>query len=268
LPADADPLVLDAVTDRLEGLDTIYDGLPGQTAYRAYGRRVLQPFFARVGWDKKPGESDNTSIMRADLIEALGQFDDPAVLAEAKRRFAAYVADPSSLTASTRRSVLQIVAIHADAAIWEQLHAMARSAKTQLERQELYGLLGAAEDPALARRALDLAVSGEPPATTMPGMIRAVSRRHAVMAFDFAVAHWDQIANLLEPSTQSGYMPRLIGNSSDLTLIAKLDAFAKDHIPANADQDLRKSESTVRYLAKVRKERLPEADQWLSTHGD
>jgi aminopeptidase N len=267
-PPGADPVVARALAGRLQGLDSLYDGLPNQPAFRVYARGVLSPIFARVGWDKKAGESDNTALLRASVIGALGQFDDPAVLAEARARFDRYIADPASLNAASRRVVLRIVAIHADAARWEQLHALAKSAKTQLERQELYSLLGNAADKALAQRALDLAISGEPPATTTPGMIQAVSILHPDMAFDFAAAHWDRIADLLEPTTQSGYMPRLIGNASDPALIAKLDAFAKDHIPANARQDLRKSEATVRYLAKVRTERLPEVDRWLGPHTD
>jgi aminopeptidase N len=123
------------------------------------------------------------------------------------------------------------------------------------------------QDDGLAQRALDLAASGEPPATTMPGMIRMVSVRHPALAFTFAAAHWDQIAKVLEPTSQGSYMPRLIGNASDATLIPKLDAFAKDHIPESARQDLRKAEATIRYLAKVRAERLPEADKWIAAHG-
>jgi aminopeptidase N len=263
----ADPVVMGAVAERLEGLDNIYEGLPTQSAFRAYARSVLQTMFARLGWDKNVGESDNTTLLRSTIIGALGEFGDPKVLAEAKRRFGAYVADSSSLDAATRRTVLEIVATHADQTTWDQMHDLAKSAKTQLERQELYGLLGAAEDKALAQKALDLAISGEPPATTMPGMIHQVSFKHADMAFDFAAAHWDQIAKLLEPSTQAAYMPRLLDNASDLGLIEKLDVFARGHIPETARQDLRKSEATVRYLAKVRHDRLPGIDAWLKQHG-
>ncbi len=267
LPPDADPVVAQALTDRLSGLDDLYSGLPTQKAYRAYARRVLGRMFARVGWNKAAGESDNTSSLRSSLIIDLGQVGDTDVLAEARRRFASYVADPSSLDAATRQAVLRIVAVHADTSIWDQLHAMAKAAKTQLEQQEFYILLSAVQDDGLAQRALDLAASGEPPATTMPGMIRMVSVRHPALAFTFAAAHWDQIAKVLEPTSQGSYMPRLIGNASDATLIPKLDAFAKDHIPESARQDLRKAEATIRYLAKVRAERLPEADKWIAAHG-
>ncbi|MEO8926121.1 MAG: M1 family metallopeptidase, partial [Caulobacteraceae bacterium] len=76
----ADPVVVQAVGDRLDDLDTLYEGLPSQAAFRAWARGVLGPVFARVGWDKAPGESDNTALLRARLIGALGDFDDPAVL--------------------------------------------------------------------------------------------------------------------------------------------------------------------------------------------
>jgi len=263
----ADPVVVQAVANWLGGFDDLYEGLPTRTAFRAWARSVLHPTFARVGWDKAPGESDNTAVLRASLIDALGNFDDPAVVAEARRRFAGFLANPSSLDAATRRSVLGVVAQHADAPTWEALHTLAKAARTGLERQELYDLLGAAEDKALAARTLDLALSGEPPATTAPEMIRAVSFLHPAMAFDFAVAHWDQVSRLLEPTTQARFVPELVGQASDLALIGRLDGFAAEHIPPTARQDLIKAEATIRYLAKVRSERLPQVDRWLRANG-
>ena len=47
-----------------------------------------------------------------------------------ERRFAAYRADPSSFDPTLRRLVLNIVARHADAGVWDQLHDLARAAKT------------------------------------------------------------------------------------------------------------------------------------------
>jgi aminopeptidase N len=263
----ADPVVMTAVAGRLAGLDDIYKGLPTQAAYRAYARGVLAPTYARLGWTKKAGESDNTNLLRSRIIATLGDLGDPAVVAEARRRFSGFLADRTSLDPTTRITVLAIVAANADPATWDQLHALAKSAKTQIERQQYYGLLGAAEDKALAQRALDLALSGEPEPTTAPGIIGAVSGAHPEMAFDFAVAHWDQISKLLEPSTQAGYIPRLLANASDARLIAKLDAFAAEHIPAGARQDVLKTDSTIRYVSRIRTERLPEVDRWIAEHG-
>ena len=119
-PADADPVVATSLTGRLMGLDELYDDLPTQEAFRAYARSVLGPIHTRLGWDAKPGEPDNTATLRAAVIEALGQFGEPAVIAEAQRRFAGFVTDPASLDAATRRTVLGVVARRGDAKTWDR----------------------------------------------------------------------------------------------------------------------------------------------------
>ena len=140
---------------------------------------------------------------------------------------------------------------------------MAKSAATEIERRELYELLAAPESANLVQQALELAISGEPPSTITPAMISTASTRHPRMAFEFAVAHWDSIAPYIEPASRARYVPSLLHDASDPSLIDKLDAFAEHHIPPDARQDLRKAEATVRYLAEIRKDRLPEVDQWL-----
>jgi len=266
-PIDADPVVTTALVDWLQQLDHVYDGLSTQAAFRAYARSVLNPIFARVGWQPKPGEADNVAVLRPDLIMALGEFDDPAVLSEAQRRWANYRARPDSMAVDIRNAVLQVVAVHADQATWDELHAMAKLANTELERRELYDLLASPRSDVLVRRALALAISGEPPPTTMPQMIRSVSRRHPVTAFDFAVEHWDAVSALIEPASRPRYVPDLVSDSSDLALTGKLDAFGAKHIPASARGDLMKAEANMHYLGDIRQGRLPEVDQWLGAHG-
>jgi aminopeptidase N len=266
-PADAEPVVASALVQLLRGLDTIYDGLPTQTRFRSYAKGVLQPIFERVGWDRSPGEGANVALLRSHLIAALGDFGDPPVIAEARQRFDRYVKEAATLNAGARRTVLGIIAAHADAVTWDRLHHMAQAAATEMERRELYVLLAGSENEVLVQRALDLAISGEPPATIAPEMISAASARHPRLAFEFAIAHWDRIAPLLEPSSQVRYVPTLLNDATDLNLIGELDHFAEGHIPPDGRQELRKAAARVRYLATVRDDRLPEIDRWIQTDG-
>jgi aminopeptidase N len=260
---DADPLVVVDLVHTLEGIDRLFDGLPSQAAFRSYAIAVLSPALARIGWTKTEQETDNIAILRAALIEALSALGDPAVVAEGRSRFAEYLRDPSATPADMRRTVLQIVALHADVRTWEQLQVMAEQAKSELERRELYAFLGTAEDPALERRALDLALSGKPPATVTPQIISAVSRRHPDMAFDYATSHWDRLAPYIEPASQPEFIPRLINRAYDPALIGKLDAFAEQHIPSSARQNVRRVKSNIRYNAGIREKRLPEVVAWI-----
>ena len=232
-------------------------------------RRVLTPELARVGWDETPGEDANVAIMRAALLSALGQVGDPQVLAEARRRFMIFLVSASdhALSAATRRTVLAIIAEHADQADWDQLHLFAKGARSEVERKEFYSLLGRAEDPVLAQRALDLALSGEPPPTVAPNIVDQVSIRYPGLALEYAAAHWLAISQLMEPDSRSQYAASLVGRGADPALIAKLDAFAEKNIPASARGEVRRADAQIAYRARIRTDRLPDADRWLAGPG-
>ena len=267
LDEKADPIVWSQYAKYLADLDRIYDDQPGQARFRAYVSRVLTPELVRVGWDEKPGEDPNVAILRASLLDALGQIGAPDVVAEARRLFDAYLKDPASLNAGARRTVLAIVAQHATPPDWDQLHGLAKRAPTEVERSQLYGLLGRAEDPALARRALDLAVSGEPAPTVAPNIVDGVALRYPATALDFVAANWPKLSEMLEPDSRSQYAADLARHGADPALIAKLDAFAAKNVPASAQGEVRRQDATIAYRARIRSQRLPDADHWLAGQG-
>jgi aminopeptidase N len=264
---DMDPMVAGHLVDQLAGLNFYYEGLPTQAAFKAYGRKVVNPLFAKLGWDAKPGEDKNVTILRGELLGALGDFDDPAVLAEANKRFAAYLKDKDSLTPDLRETVLSIVADHADAATWEQLHSLAKAATSNLEQRQLYRLLASAHDQTLAQKALDLSLTPEVAATTRPSMVSEVSIMHPEMALDFFIAHQDAYIALLEPASRDRYAPRLASSARDTGIIAKLDAYAAKSIPVSARGDVVKAEGSINEHAAIRNQRLPQVDAWLKAHG-
>ena len=264
VPVSVDPVVASTLTNQLQGMDTFFNGRTNQDAFRAYARGVLKPLFQRVGWDARPGESDNTTILRNDLVAALNDLNDPEVIAETRARFEKYLANPASVTADVRSSLLRNVAVQADAALWERLLQMAKGAPSEMERQHLYHLLGAAQDDALMQRAQTLALSGDVPATVAPDIISATAARHPEAALDFAIRNWDKISKMLEVTSALQYVPRLTVNSTELATVDKLNAFAAAHVPENARQDYVLATARVRYLAKVVAMRLPEVDRWLA----
>ncbi len=262
--ASMNPKVLATLTGRLEGIDDLYRGLPGQAAYRAFARKLLAPVYASVGWDAKPGEDSNVALLRGDLLEALSQFDEPGVTAEAKKRFQAYLANPAGTSADTRHTLLLIVARHADEATWNTLHDLAKKETNTLAKQELYGGLGRALDRKLADRALALTLTSEAAVTTRPGIIDSVAFEYPDAAFDFTLAHLALVDSWLEADSRTQYVPRLVSNSNDAGMIAKLNAFASAHIPATARADTVRAASAIAFNAQVRAKRLPDVDKWLA----
>jgi aminopeptidase N len=268
VPADADPAVWADLAGTLGSIDRYLRGNPAaQQRFRAYARGVLQPVFDRTGWNAKPGDPAPVQLLRTTLIGTLAGLGDEAVIAEARRRFAAGPDDAKAMPPALRSLVTAIVANKADAATWDRLHAMAKAEKTPLIKNELYGLLGVAEDKALAQRALELALTGEPGATNSAGMIGAVAGQHPDMAFDFAVAHRAQVETLVDASSQARYYPGLGGGSFDPAMIGKLRDFAEAHVPASARNATETSIANIEDRIKVREQRIPAIVAWLEKHG-
>jgi aminopeptidase N len=267
-PADADPEVWKNISGVLRSLNRYYrDGDPGQAAFRAFAIAKLEPVFQQVGWEAKPGEAAPVAILRDDLINTLCDLGDQNVIKEARRRYAAQATDPSAMPGALRKTITSVVAFNADAATWDQLHAKAQTETTALVKDNLYTLLASTKDEALAKRALDLALTSEPGATNSSNMISSVAHQHPELAFDFAVSHREQMNQLIDSTSRSQYYPRLAYYSLDPAMIEKVRAFAQANIAPSSRRGADTAIANIQYRLGVRKDRLPEIDAWLKKNG-
>ncbi|MGE4323617.1 MAG: M1 family metallopeptidase [Sphingobium sp.] len=231
VPATASPAVLAEVPGYLNG---VYDMLEGDAAAQgralAYASAKLSPVLGAIGYDAKPGEGAQVPLLRSSLITALGDMGDKAVVAEANRRFAALGSDPAALDGPLKNVWLGIIAANADQATWDRLRAMANAATTDLEKSQLFALLGAARDKGLAGKALDLAMTDEPGKTTSAAIISRVGVDNSMLAVDYVLAHRAQYEALIDVSARSQGLARLGGGSADPAMAAKLDAYATEYL--------------------------------------
>ena len=264
-PVDADPQVWGQVADIFVALDDATRGdAARRAAFRGFARERLAPVFARIGWSAAAREPATVAILRNDLIEALGVLGDPGVVAEARRRYAAQASDPAAVPGALRKAILGVVARHADAATWDRLRAAARAETTPLVKDTLYALLSSTEDEALARRALDLALTDEPGATNSAEMISVVAGEHPDLAFDFAVAHMEALNERLDATSRSRYYAGLAGRSADPGMLAKLSAYAEAHVDAASRRETDTAAANISDRIRVRGIVLPALDRWLA----
>ena len=261
-----DTKVQEAIAAQVDRTVWLMKDLPGEARARAFGDAVLVPLFARLGWDARPGEDSNIVLLRNRLLNVLGgDVADKAVVAEARRRFAAFQTNRASLPADLRSTVLGIVAAHATAVDWEALHRLAGTSENSMEKRDFYLLLGTAKDKVLAQKALDLSLTGEAPATMRPGIIGEVANAHSELAFAFAAAHMDVLDPLLEPTSRSQYYLRLAATSHDAGMAQKLNDFAAAHVPDSARGMLVKIEAAIAQTIKLRATIAPKIDTFLKT---
>jgi len=268
IPADARPHVWSSATEILLNLYDYADGdTPVQDRLRHFAIARLRPVLDNLGWTPRAGEADTAAILRGRLIAVLGDMGDPKVVAEARSRFARRNSDATALPGPLRRTIVGVVATHADTATWDALHADAAAEKSALVKAQLYTLLGAARDPALARRALELALTDEPGETNSAAMIARVGYEHPELAFDFAVANKAQVERKVDTASRNRFVPRIASFSHDPAMIEKLKAYARDNIPAEARRSVDTALASIATRIQVRQSRLPEIARWLAKNG-
>ena len=262
MPAGASAALYARVATILAAIYDMYEGDPGRQAMVSrYATAKLLPALNRIGWSAKPGESPLDAVLRQDLLDVLGKTRDSSVVAEANRRYATN--DPSVVSGPLRSTILAIAAANLDPAGWERLRAQARAEKNPLVKASLYRRLGSTRDPALARRALELALTDEPGATTGSAIISEVADRYPDLAFDFAVQNRRAVEGLVDASSSSRYLPGLASKSADKAMIAKLQDYATRYMTPESRRPADRAIASIEDRLRVKETRLPEITRWF-----
>jgi aminopeptidase N len=264
-PAGADPQVWARIAGGFASLDAMYgEEQAGRARLDAHAVKRLAPVMAQIGWTARADEPSSHANLRAQLIGTLSQLGDQATIAEARRRYAAMGTDPSAVPGALRKTIMAVVAEHADPAAWEALHRAAQAETSPMIKDTMYGLLASSDDRALAERALALALTEEPGATNGAAMIANVSRTHPELAFDFALANIKAVNERVDATSRSRYLPGLAGNATTPAMMEKVRAYAEAHIAPEARRDAETTIAGIEDRIRVRRERLPEIDAWLA----
>ncbi|QGZ97087.1 M1 family metallopeptidase [Terricaulis silvestris] len=262
-PQTADPNVWALIAGELSNADFLYgDNDPRRERYRTFARGLLNPVFARVGWSRQQGESDNTSILRAALINALSQLEDPVFEAEALRRYNA-----GEIDGRVRGAVMGAVGASASPETFDRILASARASTSQLEKRTLFNSLAATRDRALAQRVLDLAFTEDVPAAFSPGLIGGVANHYPELAYDYAAAHRAEIAARLDPDTAATFLPGLISGSNDPAMLRRLRETIDRDVPATSRRQPEAQYAGMNERITTRERRLNDISAWVTSRG-
>jgi len=238
------------ITEALGTIEQYERGAPGHDAFTAYARNLVKPLAQQLGWDARKDDTPGVLKLRRAVLAELGEWGDTEVIAEARKRFNAFVADRKALSADDQGMVLGIVARVATPAEFEQLHAIAKGAKNETELRRYYQALMAVRDPALARQASQIVMSDEIPkqaATLRVPLLAGLSDAHPQLAWDIFTKNVDA---LLEPFQPFGplylaqYMPELFWRAAPPD---ELEAWIKQHVPAEMGPQLGRGMEAMRF---------------------
>lgn len=263
----ADPQVWGQIASNFATLYRHYEAEPKrQQVFAGFALKRLTPLMAKIGWDAREGESSSVINLRETLIGTMSYLGDTATITEARRRFAAQATDDKAVPAALRQTILSIVAFHADTVTWNKLHSDAQAEPSPMIKNMMYGLLASSKDKTLAQRAMEMAMTDEPDVTVSAGMLGGVAAQHPDLAFDFAIAHMTQVNTRVDAPSRSRYFPGLAGGSADVAMINKLGTYADANLAPESRRNVDIAIASIKYRIKLRAERLPAVDAWLTQH--
>jgi aminopeptidase N len=259
LPAQANPVVWQRVVRILQALDFRYSDSPQRTAYRRFALDLLDPLSLELGPGATPGESANVTILRSELQEDRGFFGDTAVIANARR-----LLDAGGGTAGDQRSALNIVAANADTATFDALLARAVASTDPLEKEHLFDALAGVQDPALAKRMIDIALSDQVPAGMVPSLLSALGRTHPDITWDSVAPRLDQATLPLSKSERWWLAAFIAGASAEPQRIADLEAYEARNVPVEARKPFLGAVASIHDNQRIARHVLPEVDAWIA----
>ncbi|WP_245313027.1 ERAP1-like C-terminal domain-containing protein, partial [Bradyrhizobium macuxiense] len=259
--------VWDQVISSFAMLDRLARDRDERPIIQAYARAKLRPVFNRLGWEGGPAD-DDTALLRASLIRALGDFGDKTIRAEARRRFAAFLVDADSLPNALRDAVTHLVGITADRSTHDTLLSLARKTTVTNERLRNYFAVASARDPELAQATLALTLTSELPDTIVPGMISAVASagEQPQLAWDFVQKNFDALLAKQGPNFRDQFVPNFMTTFTDATHAAELAAFAPSQSTSGGRLMVARALESIAISGDLQARVLPVVGAWIREH--
>jgi aminopeptidase N len=256
------------IIDALAQIETYERGTPGHAAFTGLARSILQPVAQSLGWDPRANEAPPLLQLRRAVLRQLGEWGEPDVVAEAKRRFDAFLATPASLGPDDQAMVLSIVATNADPALFDTLHGLIRAARNETELDRYFHALMRVRDPNLAQKAIDIALSDEVPpqadSLRFPLLISAADQ-NPMLAWAALRDHVDLVMRAYpqyRPLFLSQYVPEYMWNG---VAAGDLEAWLKTHVPPETAPYISRGMQAARFKLSSKAKLVAAVDAYLAS---
>ena len=266
LPASTELAEREQIINVLDFINRLLVGSPEREKFQRYARSLLRPTFETLSWGPKEGEPPTAANLRASLINALGDLNDPEIIAGCRERFEKYLANPASLAPDLRPSVLAVVGHYADEKTWNKLHELGLKTTSIEEKQNYYSALSEAIDPRLVKKTLPIALTEELPTSRALFLVPAVARDsgHPDIAWEFAKANMKTLLAKTDAAGANRYAASLFTFFSEDSRTDELKSYAKANLPPASVPDVAKVVDEVQFRAEFKKRLALQLNTWIN----
>ncbi len=270
LPASTEIAEREQIINVLAFINGLLAGNPEREKFQRYARSLLRPTFEILGWEPKQAEPSTAANLRASLISALGDLNDPEIIAGCRERFEKYLANPASLAPDLRPAVFAVVCRYADEKTWTKLHQLGLTTTSIEEKQNYYNALGCVTDPKLVKKTLAIALTDELPTSRATFLVPKVARDsgHPDIAWEFARTNMKALLAKIDAAGANRYAPSLFTFFSDDLRADELKTYAKNNLPLASAPEVAKVVDEVQFRLEFKKRLVTQLNTWLDHHSD
>jgi len=239
-----------------------------QPQYQAWIRQLLAPSIQRLGFEPKPGESEEDKQLRSRVLQVAGGTGrDPEVLAWARKWTDQVLQSSGALDNTIAGTAFTLAARDGDSALYDRLVEKQKQVKTPEDFYVYLGALNAFNDPALIDRNLKRALSPEVRSQDAVFVISDIMNHPAAgqAAWEFMKSRWEEIAKL-----GGGFAAaELVDAASTFCSTEQRDQvreFFNAHKVASAERGLPQSLERISNCADLKTQQAPQLAQWLNDH--
>jgi puromycin-sensitive aminopeptidase len=270
---EEDHVVLDDLVGRLATIEHRHLDDAERGRFEAFVRALLGARAAQLGWGAGGAkEDDETRLRRAALLRATVLLArDPASVAEAVRRLppppGAPVADP--VDPNLLDVVVSAAARTADAARFEELRRRARQEADPAAKRRYLHALARVEDPALAARAVDLALGEDVPMQDFTSYLSVLLSNRVTREDAWRLVK-GRFTDVRAKADSPMLLRRLVEALAALPERRHLDeiaAFLESHPLEGAKQATAQTLERLHMDVALRERLLPRVAEWLRGRG-
>jgi aminopeptidase N len=259
----------DVVSSALGGLAAIRERVAAtpqqKQALETWFRQNFESEYTKLG---PPSASDtpNKKQLRALLFAALGEANDPQILTQAREISEKYLANPGSVEPNLAQTALQITARNGDAALFDQLQKISETSTNPEIQTGALRLLALFENPDLARRALQYAVSDKVrnQDAAIQLAISLSEDKTRDLAWNFIQNHWGEVKKEFTPELGSAVVGATSAFCSEQARDDVSQFFSTHKVPA-ADQALKHAIERINGCIELRNLQEPNLRSWLES---
>jgi ERAP1-like protein len=236
-----------------------------QDKYRHFMMVQFSPVAQELGWEPRPGDTDEQKILRAGLLAVLGEAGDSAAMTAARNIVEQYLRQPGSTDGTITGAAFSVAAANGDADLYQTLTtALGKTTSTD----EYYNYLFALADfrrPELVERTLQLISNGRVRQQDYPAFFAAmlanpVSSR---AAWSYLKSHWDELAQKVTSFGGRGAVSAL-GNFCSVQEKDDVKQFFATHHAPGAERALQQSLEAIDNCIQFKQLQQAKLEVWLA----